>query len=68
MLNSINEVQRQYTTAIQPVQLFEVGQNHYTKKSSPNPFDKDKMNFNTYNLLHPNVTNSTSGSKLDLLG
>ena len=67
MLNSIDEVQRRYTYAVQPVQLFE------TRKTDTknNPFDflsKNQTDLNGYNLLHPNVSKSAIGSKLDFLG
>ena len=69
MLNSINEVQRRYTYAIQPVQLFETDKTNNAKKSSSNFLTKDhQTNLYGYNLLHPNVSNSSSGSKLDFLG
>ncbi|MBE7712336.1 MAG: hypothetical protein E7Z87_01175 [Cyanobacteria bacterium SIG26] len=68
MLNSIKEVQRHYTYAVQPVQLFETGQTKHIKKSSSDFLMKDQMNLYGYNLLHPNVSNSSSGSKLDFLG
>lgn len=63
--NSINPVQRQYMFAVEPVQLFE------TKKSqiaSKNSFDfLNQKSPNSFNPFHPNVQNSTTANKLDIL-
>ncbi len=67
MLNSINEVKRQYMYAVQPVKLFET-QNK--KAETNNPFANliETTNNSKYNLNHPNVSNTTSGGRLDFLG
>lgn len=67
MFNKINQVQRQYTYAVQPVKLFEADKNKHAQKNSFNPFS-EQTNFTQYTLLHPNVSNSASGAKLDLMG
>lgn len=66
MFSKINQVQRQYMYAVQPVKLFEAD-NKQAQKNSLNPFS-DKTNFSQYTLLHPNVSNSSTGAKLDLMG
>lgn len=67
MYNAINEVQRQYMYAVQPVKLFETRNKQADTK---NPFAQltEQTNFSQYNLNHPNVSNSSSGGKLDFLG
>ena len=67
MFNKINEVQRQYTSAVQPVQLFETKNNKPTKDNNPFAFI-DEMKQNGYNPFHPSVVNSEKGKKLDLMG
>ena len=66
MFNEIDEIKRQYIYTVQPVNLFE------TKKSmdaQKNSFEfNNQMNNSNYNLFHPDVSNSISGKKLDLLG
>ena len=66
MFNAIDEIKRQYIYTVQPVNLFE------TKKSmdaQKNSFEfNNQMNNSIYNLFHPDVSNSISGKKLDLLG
>lgn len=65
MFNKIDEIQRQYTYAVQPVKLFEAQNSQAAQKSS---FDfLNQTNNSTYNLFHPNVSNSTKGGKLDLV-
>jgi hypothetical protein len=67
MFNKIDEVQRQYTYAVQPVKLFETKNNNpFAQKNS---FDFNKpTNSSEFNLFHPNVSNSKTGGKLDLMG
>lgn len=66
MFNKINEVQRQYTSAVQPVQLFETRNN---KPAKDNTFAFiDDMKQKGYNPFHPSVSNSEKGKKLDLMG
>lgn len=65
MFNPIDEVKRQYTYAVQPVQFFETKNSQMAQKNS---FDFVKQTNNSvYNLFHPNITNSSSGNKLDLM-
>lgn len=65
MFKAIEEVKPQYLFAVQPVQLFETKK---AKKASDNPFEKLlQTNNSNYNLLHPNVSNSKTGKKLDLM-
>lgn len=65
MFNKINEVQRQYIYAVQPVHLFETQNSKAAQKSSFDLFNQ--TNNSTFNLFHPNVSNSTKGNKLDLI-
>ena len=63
--NSINAVQRQYTFAVNPVQLFETKNSPITQKSS---FDFiNPKSQSCFNPFHPNVQNSTTANKLDIL-
>lgn len=65
MFNPIDEVKRQYTYAVQPVHLFEAQNSQMAQKNS---FDFNKQTNNSaYNLYHPNVSNSSSGNKLDFM-
>jgi hypothetical protein len=67
MFNRIDEVQRQYTYAVQPVKLFETQKNNpFAQKNSFGI--NSQTNSSEFNLLHPNVSNSQSGGKLDLMG
>lgn len=65
MFNKINEVQRPYTYAVQPVQLFETRNSQAAQKSSFDFFNQ--TNIYSFNLSHPNVSNSKTGNKLDLM-
>ena len=66
MFNKIDEVQRQYTFAVQPVKFFETENSKNAQKSS---FDFiNQMNKSGYNPFHPSVEYSNKGQKLDLLG
>jgi len=67
MFDKINQVQRQYTYAVQPVKLFETENSQAAQKSSFDFFNK-QTNSSAYSLLHPDVSNTLSGSKLDLMG
>ncbi len=65
MNNSINPVQRQYMYAVEPVQLFEAKNSHIAQKNS---FDFiNQKSLSTFNPFHPNVQNSTTANKLDIL-
>lgn len=64
MFNKINEVQRQYMYAVQPVKLFEDNKHHNTPKSS---FEFiNQMSKSANNPFHPDVSNSEKGRKLDI--
>lgn len=65
MTNSIDEIQRQYMYKVQPVQMFETKNSQATQKSSFNFLNQ--TNNSQYNLSHPNMSNSTSGKKLDFM-
>ena len=65
MNNSINAVQRQYMFAVNPVQLFETKNSHVASKNS---FDfTNQKSPSAFNPFHPNVQNSTTANKLDIL-
>ena len=65
MNNSINAVQRQYMFAVNPVQLFETKNSPVASKNS---FDFiNQKSPNSFNPFHPNVQNSTTANKLDIL-
>ena len=67
MNNKINEVQRQYFYAVQPVKLFE------TQKQQQNIKNFDDFNFistmkqHGNNPFHPDVSYTNKGQKLDIL-
>ena len=68
MNEKINSVSRQYTFAVEPVQMFEAQKQAQAQRSS---FDfLNQMNFKTsgYNPFHPNVRSETTANKLDILG
>ena len=66
MFKAIDQVQRQYTYAVQPVQLFETKKSDIAQKSS---FDFiNQMVQNGHNPFHPDVSNTKCGNKLDFLG
>ena len=66
MFNSIEQVQRQYTTAIQPGQLFETRNN---KAAQQNTFEfVEQLKKSGHNPFHPDVSNSEKGGRLDILG
>ena len=68
MNGKIDSVSRRYMYAVEPVKIFETQQNAQTQKSS---FDFIiGMNFNKsegYNPFHPNVQNSTTAKRLDIM-
>ena len=64
MFNKIDEVQRQYMYAIQPVKLFEDNRTKNTQKYS---FDFiSQMSKSANNPFHPDVSNSERGQRLDI--
>lgn len=66
MFKPIDEVKTQYLFAVQPVQMFE---SKKARQTSNNPFENlFQTNSSTYNLFHPDVSNSKTGKKLDLMG
>lgn len=66
MFNKIDEIQRQYTYAVQPVKLFETQNSNLAQKSS---FDFiNQMQKSGKNPFHPDVSNSYKGGKLDIMG
>lgn len=66
MLNKIEEIQRQYMYAVQPVKLFETQNNQAAQK---NMFDfSNRINQSTNNPFHPDISNTNKGGKLDILG
>ena len=66
MLNKIEEVQRQYMYAVQPVKLFETQNNQAAQQSM---FDlTNKINQSNHNPFHPDITNTGKGGRLDILG
>ncbi|MCM1338067.1 MAG: hypothetical protein NC191_00160 [Muribaculaceae bacterium] len=66
MFDSIDSVKRQYTYAVQPVKLFET-KNKRTESNNPFANFTPNSSLQKYNLYHPNVSNSSSGGKLDFL-
>ena len=68
MNNAIDQIKRQYIYTVQPVKLFEQGNN--------NPFQAQKNSFDyfnsvkksNYNPFHPNVKTDKTAKNLDLLG
>ena len=64
MFNKINEVQRQYMYAVQPVKLFEDNKQQNAPKSS---FEFiTQMSKSANNPFHPDVSNSEKGRRLDI--
>lgn len=66
MFNKIDEVQRQYTYAVQPVKFFETKNSQTAQENS---FDfLNQMQKSGNNPFHPSVENTQRGQKLDLMG
>lgn len=65
MFNKIEEVQRQYTYAVQPVKLFETHNNQAAQKSNFEFINQMKASGN--NPFHPSISNTDKGNKLDLM-
>lgn len=66
MLNSIEQIQRQYTTAIKPVQLFETRNSTIAQQNSFEISAHLKLTGN--NPFHPDISNSNKGNRLDIMG
>ena len=64
--NPVEQIQRQYTFAVQPVHLFETRKNQELQKSN---FDFiNQMQQSGNNPFHPNYSNTEKAQKLDLMG
>lgn len=64
--NAIDEIQRQYTYAVQPVKLFETRNSQSAQK---NTFDfLNQMAKSNHNPFHPDISNSGKGKNLDIMG
>ena len=68
MFNAINEVKRQYTYAVQPVKLFETNNSQAAQKYALDFNFVSQMNKTDNNPFHPDVSNTSRGQKLDILG
>ena len=68
MNNAINEVQRQYMYAVQPVRLFETKNSKAAQKDAFDFSFISQMKSNGNNPFHPDVSNSEKGNKLDIMG
>ena len=67
MFNTIDEIKRQYIYNVQPVKLFETQNNAAAQKNSLDYLNQTNKS-STYNLFHPDVSNSEKGRHLDLIG
>lgn len=67
MNNAINEVQRRYMFAVQPVKLFETKNYQAAQKNALDFGFISQMKSNGNNPFHPDVSNSEKGSKLDII-
>ena len=67
MFNTIDEIKRQYIYNVQPVKLFETQNNVAAQKNSLDYLNQTNKS-STYNLFHPDVSNSEKGGHLDLIG
>ena len=63
---AIEQVQRQYTTAVQPVKLFETKNSEIAQQYNFNFISQMKENGN--NPFHPSYSNTNKANKLDILG
>lgn len=68
MNNAINEIQRQYTYAVQPVKLFETKNSQMAQKNALDFNFISEMKQNGNNPFHPSVSNSEKGNCLDIMG
>lgn len=65
MFKPIEEVNRKYTYAVQPVKLFETRNSQIAQKSS---FEFiNQMNKSRHNPFHPNISNTHKGNNLDIM-
>lgn len=67
MNNAINEVQRRYMFAVQPVKLFETKNSPQAQKNALDFSFINQMKSSGNNPFHPDVSNSEKGSKLDII-
>lgn len=67
MFNAIDEIKPQFMYTVQPVKLFETQNNNAANKNSLD-FLNQTNNSSTYNLFHPDISNSQKGKHLDLMG
>ena len=70
MLNSIDEIKRQFIPTVQAVQFFEGEKTSKQQTSQPIYNFISQMNQsakNGYNPFHPNVTSNNTANKLDII-
>ena len=66
--SGINPIQRQYTTAVNPVHLFEANNSKNAQQSAFNFSNQTLKNQNSgYNPSHPNVQTSSLARNLDIM-
>ncbi len=65
--NKIDEIQRQYMYAVQPVKLFEQNSAKQAQKSSFDFNFISQMNSKGFNPSHPNVQTETTARRLDFM-
>lgn len=63
--NAIEKVQRQYMYAVQPVKLFETGNNQAAQKTNFDFLKQTKTTGN--NPFHPDISNTKKGNNLDIM-
>lgn len=64
----IDQIQRQYTQPVAPVEFFETKKRQEINSQNPFNFISQTDSSKKYHLLHPDVSRSQIGGKLDLMG
>lgn len=67
MNNAINEIQRQYMYAVQPVKLFETKNTPQAQRNALDFSFINHMKSSGNNPFHPDVSNSEKGKMLDII-
>lgn len=67
MNNAINEIQRQYMYAVQPVKLFETKNSQTAQKNALDFSFINQMKSSGNNPFHPAISNTEKGQKLDIM-
>ncbi len=68
LFRPMDELQRHYKSTVNPVQFFEPKEKQEIDSQNPFNFISQTDSAKKYHLLHPDVSYSDKGGKLDLMG